>query len=417
MAQEGHEGGSPGAALPSGGSHAVAPAPRPPAAKPRAGWYPDPWARGHHRYWDGEAWTAHAFPNGPVTLRADQARSADGAPAPTPTGPPTTRSIAAPPPPEWWPPDGRGVGPVFPPPEEPPAPSAEAARRWRLPEGRALVAMVVAAGLIIGFTSVGIFYALTGESKPATPAAAPFVPQLPTTTTVPAATPGTTPGTTPGATPSTTPGATPGGAALAPSDPSASVLSGLVVTQSDVASTETVRPLPGGSEVTGQPTLDLCNASFPSESLRTARLQVAAIDDQGNGVLSTEAVLYSNPAATAQGFAELKQAAARCPSGPVVSPVGEPTTATRFNPAPDGAWPAVPGVERLAYDFVTTDDSGQTQHSVAVYLRRGRVLMGVYFPRPDGAQPAVRGQTSMAGIVNLFATRMAQLSTAVVNGG
>jgi hypothetical protein len=134
-------------------------------------------------------------------------------------------------------------------------------------------------------------------------------------------------------------------------------------------------------------------------------------------VLSTEAVLYSNPAATTQAFSELKSAAANCPSGPVVSPVGEPTMSTKFNPAPDGSWPSVPGVERLAYDFVTTDDTGQTQHTAAVYLRRGRVLMGIYFPRPDGAQPPVRGQTTMAGIVNVFATRMGQLPTAVVKGG
>ena len=38
--------------------------------------------------------------------------------------------------------------------------------------------------------------------------------------------------------------------------------------------------------------------------------------------------------------------------------------------------------------------SGQSPaRSVAVYLRRGRALLGLYFPQPDGAQPAVAGKT------------------------
>jgi hypothetical protein len=194
-------------------------------------------------------------------------------------------------------------------------------------------------------------------------------------------------------------------------------LSGLVVAQADVASTVTVQRIPNGGQVAGEATLDLCNGTFPSESLRTARLQVAALDAQGNANLSTEAVLYSNPPATAQAFAELKAVAAKCPASPVVSPVGEATTTTRFNAAPDAAWPQVSGVERVAFDSVSTDQSSQAQHSIAVYLRRGRVLMGVYFSRPDGPQGAVAGQTTIAGIVNVFATRMASLPASVVNGG
>ena len=43
--------------------------------------------------------------------------------------------------------------------------------------------------------------------------------------------------------------------------------------------------------------------------------------------------------------------------------------------------------------------------------------MGVYFPQPDGAQAPVDGQTTIAGIVNVFATRMANLAASTVNGG
>jgi hypothetical protein len=194
-------------------------------------------------------------------------------------------------------------------------------------------------------------------------------------------------------------------------------LSGLGLTQNDVGSGVTVQELDNGDQVSPQAaTLDLCNGKFASESLRTARLQVVALDAQGNSLISTETVTYSTPAATAQAFSELTATATKCPDGPVASPIGEQTVATHFNPPPDSAWPQVAGVQRLAFDFQTTDSTGQTEHSVAVYLRRGRVLLGVYFNQPDGAQTSVAGQTTIPGIVNVFATRMGQLPESVANG-
>jgi hypothetical protein len=195
------------------------------------------------------------------------------------------------------------------------------------------------------------------------------------------------------------------------------VLSGLVLRQADVGPTETVAPIIGGTRVAGGATLDLCNGTFPSESLRTARLQVAAADTRGTLVLSTEAVLYSTPSGGAQALAELKSSAASCPASPVASPVGEPTVITHFNSAPDSSWPQVATVERVSFDFVTTDASGQSRHFTTAYLRRGRALMGIYFSQPDGPQAPVDGQTTMAGIVNVFASRMANLAGSAVNGG
>ncbi|MBV8305089.1 MAG: hypothetical protein JOZ04_12830 [Acidimicrobiia bacterium] len=209
--------------------------------------------------------------------------------------------------------------------------------------------------------------------------------------------------------------------ALAPSghpatvDPDQALLRRLVVQQADVAPSQSVVLIPGGNLVVGQATLDLCNGTFPSESTRTARLQVAEADAQGNGVLSTEAVLYQSPAATAKGFDELKAAAAKCPSSPVAGSNGEPAVRTTFRSRPDGSWPQTPTVDRLAYDFVMTDNSGQTQHTVAVYLRRGRALLGLYFFTPEGAQPPVAGKTAIPDIVGLFAARLAALPAADVN--
>ena len=116
-------------------------------------------------------------------------------------------------------------------------------------------------------------------------------------------------------------------------DPDASALSGLVVQQADVGPTPNVQLLPGGNEVAGEATLDLCNGRFASEAHRTARLQDVVLDSQGNGLLSTEAVLYSTVGESAQAFSELRAVVAKCPNSLVVSPVGEPT---RHHPLQEG---------------------------------------------------------------------------------
>jgi hypothetical protein len=189
----------------------------------------------------------------------------------------------------------------------------------------------------------------------------------------------------------------------------------LVVRQEDVRSSDSVGLLRGGDQVGTEPTLDLCNGTFPSEALRSARLQDAVADALDNTVLSTEAVLYQNAKASAQAFGELRNTAAHCPPTPVQSPYGGPSLQTAFNPPPDSAWPQTSGVERVAYDLVTTDEGGQTQHSIAVYLRRGRVLLGVYFPQAPGVQPVVDAKTSIPDIVSVFASRLANLPENVVN--
>jgi hypothetical protein len=352
-----------------------------------AGWYPDPWFSGQHRYWDGKSWTAHSFPEGPGPGGAPERGSTLGIGDPSPL-PTAGVSGDAPPPPEWRAPRTDDPRASPPPPDVPAVADGTRGRSLWPPRGRALVAALIALGFVVGLLGG----ALVSAHRRSTP----------TASAPPAVTPAF-PGTNP---------VTP----TAPSDPAGSVLQGLVLRQADVAATVTVGPIPGGTDVAGGATLDLCNGTFPSESLRTARLQVAALD-QGTETLSTEAVLYSTSAGAAQAFSELGSTSATCPASPVASPVGEPTITTHFNSAPDGSWPQVPGVERLAFDFMTTDASGQAQHNTAVYLRRGRALIGIYFSHPDGPQTAVDGQTTMAGIVNVFATRIANLAPSVVDGG
>ena len=204
-------------------------------------------------------------------------------------------------------------------------------------------------------------------------------------------------------------GASPG----PPARPSS--LPALLVQPRDTTSALSVHLLPGGDQVDGQPTLDLCNGTFPSESLRVQRLQDVAVDTSGAGVLSTEAVLYRDAAATKQAFRELRHVAASCPKGPVTSPVSGSTFTTTFHQPPDGAWPNTASVEREAFSLTMADAKGASSDSVAVYLRRGRVLLGVYFSKPNGEQPPIDGHTTVPDIVGAFAARVAQLPESFVS--
>jgi hypothetical protein len=266
------------------------------------------------------------------------------------------------------------------------APDPEPSPRPAHRTSRAVIALVVAM-LIAGIVG----FAVASHAESDTPFQAAFTP-------------------TPG---SSVPGSSP---APTSTDPDAAVLRSLGVQQQDVDSTHTIELLAGGDQVVGQTTLDLCNGTFPSESLRTARFQVLDSDTNDDVVLSTESVLYRNPSATEQAFAELQRVRANCPHTPVPSksPTGS-TVTTTFRPAPDTKWPTTPGVDRLAYDFDSVDLQGKSDHSIAVYLRRGRVLMGVYFASPDGPQAPVEGHTTVQSIVQLFEKRLAALPASVVN--
>ncbi len=98
----------------------------------------------------------------------------------------------------------------------------------------------------------------------------------------------------------------------APTDRDEAALGDLNLQQSDVSARYRVDLIQNGGSVAGA-TLDLCNGTFPSEALRTARRQVAAVDTIGSLTLSTEAVLYRRPADTAQAFRELAHAQAHVP--------------------------------------------------------------------------------------------------------
>jgi hypothetical protein len=362
---------------------------------PGAGWYPDPWFNGQHRYWTGSQWTGDVFtdtPSVPASPRADYERP----PAP----PPTQRASTPPPAPSFG--YAGNVAPqtsptaVYGDPSswdmlESGLPTVEREAWWRRLSRRQLNAIALVTGLVIGFVVVAAVVRPGHDSSaasPVTPLPAPTLPLAPS----------------------------PQSSTPVSSDPDASYLQRLVVRQPDVVAGNSVQLLNAGNQVVGQTTLDLCNGTYPSEGLRSARLQVVEYDGTGLPVFSTEAVLYQSPKDAAQAMGELRSVAASCPNGPVTSPVGEPTVTTRFHAAPDKGWPSVAGVQRAAYSFTTTDQFGETDQRIAVYVQRGRVLEGLYFDMPTGTQPAVDGQTSVSGIVHLFEQRIAALPASVVTG-
>ena len=327
----------------------------PPSGWPE-GWYADPWTAGQYRYWSGQAWTGSTHRWGPANAPAAGA---------------VTQAWPAPP-------SGYGVPAV---PVHEPTPAAAPRRRAAVVAGIvALVAVLVASG--------AIGYAINANSQSSSSLQV-------------------TPPTNAPTTPTTVPGA------VISRDPDRQVLSRLGLRPGDVTGGRTVLLYAKGNTLQ-EPTLDLCNATFPSERLRSARLQLVDVNSGGNASLSSEAVLYRSPAAAAQAFTEIGRARAECPGTPVTSPVDGTKEQTQFKAAPDGSWPDTPTVQRLAYRMVTTAN-GQSSPLVTVYLRRGRALLGLYFPAPNGAQPSVAGKSSIESIVGLFEQRMAALKALVIN--
>ncbi len=134
----------------------------------------------------------------------------------------------------------------------------------------------------------------------------------------------------------------------------------------------------------GYVTLDLCGGRFPSEALRTARLQVNYTGAPPAIHVSNEVVSYRS-GGPQQALRELDEVAARCPATPVTGPVaGEPPTTYRITPitGPDLA-PAYRAYEIRASAVV--GGRPQTYTGYAIYQARGEILSAVYTESTDGS--------------------------------
>jgi hypothetical protein len=149
-----------------------------------------------------------------------------------------------------------------------------------------------------------------------------------------------------------------------------------------------MRKFEQGDVVKNQVSLDLCGFIFPSERLRTARLQVAYLHSGGVTQLSNEVVSYRGRGAR-QAVTELRQAVTRCPRRPVRGPVrGTVPIAHRLTRITDARLlkPYIAVVDR---NTASINGKRVVKWSVSVYQIRRNVLSAIYTDG-TGSVPAQR---------------------------
>jgi hypothetical protein len=142
-----------------------------------------------------------------------------------------------------------------------------------------------------------------------------------------------------------------------------------------------IKLAPGGYQVARQVTLDLCGGSFPSESDREARFQQFAVNPDGRPFgISDEGVVYESADAASQAFAEIRTAVAQCPTDRFVrSRVAHvpPQRYERLRELRDDQFDEI-APDHIALAYTVTDERGNSTDIVAVFQRRGRVMVGLY---------------------------------------
>jgi len=136
--------------------------------------------------------------------------------------------------------------------------------------------------------------------------------------------------------------------------------------------------IPGGQQVAGQVTLDLCYFTFPSESLRTARLQEAYVKASSDPEISNEVVTYRGVGAL-DALDELRLAVKSCPSTPRTGPTAGEQQPVTWHETPL----SVPHLtsEYVAVRQVATGVVNGTKRSMtgfAIYQFNGSTMSGVY---------------------------------------
>lgn len=177
------------------------------------------------------------------------------------------------------------------------------------------------------------------------------------------------------------------------------LLNTVVLTAADVGAGYKRRTIPGGTLVQGETTLDLCEQRFPSESLRTARLQVAFDADGKSLDASNEVVTYS-PGGAQRAIAEVTRAAKTCKTGHIADAGLTNAVRELTNLTDPRLLPGSVAVEET--ESGTYNGKHVVETTVAVYQVKGNVLSGVY--------GFAEGKPSQA--LRSFTLRLAELSAA-----
>ena len=156
-----------------------------------------------------------------------------------------------------------------------------------------------------------------------------------------------------------------------------SVLTRVVLRASQVGPGYRLLQRSDGHGVRGLVTLDLCGFTFPSERLRTDRLQVNYVRVGAAVQLSNEVVTY-RPGAAQQALREVAHAARHCPRhavGSTVAGIGKVTY--RIGWVSDRR--LLPGAVALRIHATGVANGKRfTTTNLAVYQVRRNVLSGVY---------------------------------------
>ena len=136
-------------------------------------------------------------------------------------------------------------------------------------------------------------------------------------------------------------------------------------------------PAAGGNGVSGDRTMNLCGLDYPSERLRTSRIQVNYLKKKAVIGITNEVVTYTGAGAQ-QAMREALQHALSCPTRPIDSGVkGLPKLAFHVTQVRDPR--LLKGYLAVRIDVHGTVKGRKVaQTSYAVYQQRGNVLSGVY---------------------------------------
>ena len=167
------------------------------------------------------------------------------------------------------------------------------------------------------------------------------------------------------------------GSATAPSAANTALLQKVVLKPSQLGAGYKLSQMPGGHEVQNEVTLDFCAATYPSEALRTARLQVLYDASGGSFHASNEVVTY-RPGGAKQALAEVTHEATVCPNGTVKTPPAGVTSLVRHTQVVADAKLLPGAIAILETDTGVVKGKSITSSTMAVYQIRGNVLSGVY---------------------------------------
>jgi len=161
-------------------------------------------------------------------------------------------------------------------------------------------------------------------------------------------------------------------------DPVQEFLSNLSLKTSDLSNGVKVKLIDKGDTLSGA-TLDFCAGSYPSETLRVARRQVAAFDSAGAFAgFSTEVVQYESSDAAMQAITELVTRKTACVDGTTyTSPSGAQETINFFT-APGPTNTVLVAANQRVILHAVVSSATETHHQLIVVQVRGNTLLGFY---------------------------------------